>query len=56
MSAIAAYRTQFIDNNSPVPDMVRTMARFYGGRIGTGCAEPFFTHEALGFGGLDQLV
>lgn len=56
MNAVRAYASQFIENNSPVVEMVRTMARFYGGRIGADYAEPFFTHEMLGFGGLDQLV
>jgi N-acetylglucosamine malate deacetylase 1 len=55
-AAVAAYRSQFGLNNSPVPEMVRTMAGYFGGRIGTNFAEPFFTHEVLGFGGLDQLV
>jgi len=56
MAAIRAYETQFVANNSPVVEMVQTMARFYGGRIGTEYAEPFFTYETLGFAGLDQLV
>jgi len=56
MAALSAYKSQFVENNSAVPEMVRTMARFYGGRIGTDYAEPFFTYEMLGFSGLDQLV
>jgi N-acetylglucosamine malate deacetylase 1 len=56
MAAVLAYQSQFVENNSPVPEMVRTMGRFYGGRIGTEYAEPFFTYEMLGFGGLDQLI
>ena len=56
MAAIRAYESQFIESKSPVPEMVRTMAAFYGGRIGTAFAEPFFTYEMLGFGGLDQLI
>jgi bacillithiol biosynthesis deacetylase BshB1 len=56
MRAIDAYHSQFVQNGSYVPDMVRTMAGYFGGRIGTQYAEPFFTHEALGFSGLDQLV
>ncbi|MDB5330008.1 MAG: hypothetical protein JWP03_1159, partial [Phycisphaerales bacterium] len=34
----------------------RTMNAFYGGRIGTAYAEPFFSYEAVGFSGLDQLT
>jgi bacillithiol biosynthesis deacetylase BshB1 len=56
MAAVLAYPSQFVANNSPVPQMVRTMASFYGGRIGVEYAEPFFTYEMLGFAGLDQLV
>ena len=56
MSAIRTYESQFVANNSPVVEMVHTMGRFYGGRIGTDYAEPFFTYETLGFAGLDQLV
>ena len=56
MRAVAAYESQFVANQSPVPEMVRTMAGYFGGRIGTAYAEPFFTYEALGFAGLDQLI
>jgi bacillithiol biosynthesis deacetylase BshB1 len=56
MAAIRAYNSQMVANNSTVPEMVRTMCAYFGGRIGTAYAEPFFTYEALGFGGLDQLV
>lgn len=56
MSAILAYDSQFVRNQSPVPEMMRTMAAYFGSRIGTKYAEPFFTHEVLGLGGLDQLV
>jgi bacillithiol biosynthesis deacetylase BshB1 len=56
LKSIAAYESQFTWNKSPVPEMVKTIAGYFGGRIGTAYAEPFFTHEVLGFGGLDQLV
>jgi len=55
-AAVLAYPSQFVWNNSPVPEMVRTMAGYFGSRIGVRYAEPFFTHEVLGFGGLDQLI
>jgi len=55
--AIRAYQSQFAAGNASfVPEMVRTMNAYFGGRIGTAYAEPFFSHEVLGFGGLDQLV
>ncbi len=56
MQAINAYHSQFVVNKSPVPQMLRTMAQYFGGRIGTAAAEPFFSHEVVGFSGLDQLV
>ncbi len=55
MRAIEAYHSQFIANSSPVPQMVRTLNGYFGGRIGSQYAEPFFTHEVLGLSGLDQL-
>lgn len=55
MKAVAAYESQF-SHNPAVPEMVRTLTGYFGGRIGTAHAEPFFTHEVLGLGGLDQLV
>ncbi len=56
LAAVAAYRSQFTLNNSSVPDMVKTINGYFGGRIGTAYAEPFFTHEVLGFSGLGELV
>ncbi len=56
LAAIRAYESQFVVNGSPVIEMMRTMAGYFGGRIGTAYAEPFYTHEVLGLGGLDQLV
>jgi LmbE family N-acetylglucosaminyl deacetylase len=56
MSAVMAYESQLVWNKSPVPEMVKTVSAYFGGRIGTAHAEPFFTHEVLGFSGLDQLV
>ena len=55
MAAVRAYKSQFIENNSPVVEMVKTMAGYFGGRIGSQFAEPFFTYEVLGLSGLDQL-
>jgi bacillithiol biosynthesis deacetylase BshB1 len=56
LKAVAAYESQFGANNSPVPKMVQTLCGYFGGRIGTEYAEPFYTHEVLGFSGLDELV
>ena len=56
LAAVRAYESQMVAINNQVPEMVKTMNAYFGGRIGTAYAEPFFTYEALGFGGLDQLV
>jgi bacillithiol biosynthesis deacetylase BshB1 len=57
MKAINCYPSQFTKNAAgEVPTMVKTISAYFGGRIGTAHAEPFFTHEVLGLGGLDQLV
>lgn len=55
LQAIACYQTQFVDNHSPVPQMVRTLNGYFGSRIAVPYAEPFFTHEMLGFTGLGEL-
>jgi hypothetical protein len=36
--------------------MVSGIASYFGGRIGTKFAEPFFSHEVVGFGGLGELI
>jgi LmbE family N-acetylglucosaminyl deacetylase len=54
MSAVQAYKSQFPDD--VIPDMVKNISAYFGTRIGTKFAEPFFTHEVLGFSGIDQLV
>ena len=57
MKAIACYESQFKSNAAgDVPGMIRTLNGYFGGRIGTAYAEPFFTQEVLGFAGLDQLI
>jgi N-acetylglucosamine malate deacetylase 1 len=54
MKAIAAYDSQFA-RAPAVIDVVRGISAYFGGRIGTAHAEPFFSHEVIGFTGLDQL-
>src|SRR4051812_6677178 len=49
--AVAAYKTQF-GHQMAVLDMVNNISAYFGGRIGPAHAEPFFTHEVLGLGGL----
>lgn len=55
--AIVTYETQFVlpANNRRVVDWLQSANHFYGSRIGTAAAEPFFAHEPLGLTGLDAL-
>lgn len=53
MKAIACYESQIPKD---LADMVYTGAGWFGSRIGTKYAEPFFTYETLGLGGIDQVV
>ena len=55
--AVDCYKSQFSHAGSKhVPDMVKTISAYFGSRIGTPYAEPFYTHEMLGFAGLSELV
>ncbi len=57
LRAVACYKSQFAAGNARgVPEMVTTVNGYFGGRIGVEYAEPFFTHEVLGLGGLNDLV
>ena len=57
MQAINCYQSQFSHHAAlDVPAMVKTMCGYFGGRIGTAYAEPFFTYEVLGLAGLGELV
>ena len=56
IESIKCYESQFVGNSAFVPEMVKTITAYFGSRIGTAFAEPFFTYEMLGFGGLDQLI
>src|SRR6185312_2462769 len=42
IAAVRAYESQFVQNNSPVVEMVKTLNGYFGGRIATAYAEPFF--------------
>lgn len=56
IAAMQAYDSQLVKNGSGVPQMVKTLNGYFGGRIGADYAEPFFTHEVLGLSGLGELV
>ena len=56
MQAVNCYQSQGLGMEGGLGEMVRTIAGYFGSRIDTRYAEPFFTYEMLGFAGLDQLV
>src|SRR5690606_29694263 len=58
MAAVLAYRSQFQVNeaNRAVVDWVRWQAQYFGSRIGTAAAEPFFTKEPLGLTSFEGLA
>lgn len=56
MKALSCYESQGLSSEGGLGQMVRDIAAYFGTRINTRYAEPFFTHEMLGFSGLDQLV
>jgi bacillithiol biosynthesis deacetylase BshB1 len=55
IESLKCYPSQFVGNSAGVPEMVGTISAYFGSRIGVAHAEPFYTHEMLGFTGLDQL-
>ncbi len=56
IESVKCYQSQFVGVSGHVPEMVKNITAYFGSRIGTQYAEPFFTHEVLGFSGLDELV
>lgn len=56
MEACACYASQGLTPESDLMRMVNGVSVYFGGRIGTQFAEPFYSHEVIGLGGLDQLL
>jgi bacillithiol biosynthesis deacetylase BshB1 len=58
MASVRAYHSQFGINpvNRGILDWVRAQGIYFGSRIGTEAAEPFWTPEPLGLGGLGDLA
>lgn len=52
--AVNCYASQFTPEQTPT--LVRDSNAHFGNRIGTRYAEPFYSHEVLGFSGLGELV
>ncbi len=55
--AILAYRSQFVlsEKNRDVPKWLDAANVYFGSRIGTAAAEPFFTREPLGLTSFESL-
>jgi LmbE family N-acetylglucosaminyl deacetylase len=58
LEAILAYESQFVvpERNRRIPDWINAAGVFFGSRIGTASAEPFFSREPLGLTGLAGLA
>jgi len=56
--ACLAYHSQFVANekNRPVIEWLDAAGRYFGSRIGTASAEPFFSREPVGLAGFSDLV
>lgn len=56
LDAVRAYDTQFVQANANVVDWMDASMTYFGSRIGSEAAEPFFTKEPLALGSLDSLL
>ena len=56
--AIVAYESQFVipENNRPIVDWIDAQDNYFGGRLRTETAEPFFTREPIGLDGITGLL
>lgn len=56
--SIIAYHTQFVmpEKNRRIVDWLAASQMYFGSRIGTAAAEPFFTKEPLGLTSLGSLI
>ncbi len=55
--AIVAYESQFVipEKNRPIVGWIEAQDKYFGGRLRTETAEPFYTREPLGLTGFDCL-
>jgi bacillithiol biosynthesis deacetylase BshB1 len=56
LRACACYESQGLGKEGGLIDQVDAVSRYFGTRIGTTFAEPFFSHEVIGLGGMSELV
>jgi len=54
--ACRSYESQGLSNEDGGIEIVTEANSYFGNRIATKYAEPFFSHEVIGLSGLDQLV
>lgn len=56
LEACMCYESQGLSKTGGLISLVDQIAAYFGNRIGTHRAEPFFSHEVIGLSGLDELV
>jgi LmbE family N-acetylglucosaminyl deacetylase len=56
IKAISCYQSQFLGIDGGLGEMVTATSRYFGTRIATAHAEPFYSQEVLGFSGLSEMV
>jgi len=56
LKACACYESQGLSKDGGLISLVDQVSAYFGNRIGTKFAEPFFSHEVIGLAGLDELV
>ncbi|HQY88011.1 MAG TPA: PIG-L family deacetylase [Tepidisphaeraceae bacterium] len=56
LEACACYESQGLSKDGGLISLVDQVSAYFGNRIGTKFAEPFFSHEVIGLAGLDELV
>jgi len=56
--SIVAYESQFVtpEKNRPIVDWIDAQDKYFGGRLRTETAEPFFSREPIGLQGIDSLL
>lgn len=56
IAACRCYESQGLDRDGGAIEIVTESAAYYGNRIATKYAEPFFSHEVIGLGGVKDIV
>jgi LmbE family N-acetylglucosaminyl deacetylase len=56
IAACACYKSQGLDRPGGAIEIVTEITSYFGNRIGTTHAEPFYSHETIGLTGLRDLI